>query len=304
MNTTNPLWFKVADIVVHVYSSQSHVQFEVAEPISRFLVDETVPECSIEVTYGSIPRVDLGKKVFDSGGNWTLHQNGDKYALVLVSPATGPDPYRLAIFDRDFRKGSLYIRPYRTNMPSAERAIIEGVVVSPFEYPLDELVVVNLLARGRGVNVHGCSVVNDGAGLLFCGSSGAGKSTLANLWKKRNVQVLSDDRLILRKQDGAFYVHGTPWHGDARSSLPLRAPLKAVYFIVHAPENRLVPLKPSDTITRLLVRSFPTFYSQEGMDYTVRLISEIALQVPCFEMGFKPDQSAIDYVLDHVPAFA
>src|SRR5207237_1133299 len=73
--------------------------------------------------------------------------------------------------------------------------------VSPLEYPLDELLITNWLSCGRGVEVHACGLVDrESGGHLFLGHSGAGKSTTTLLWKKlRDVRVLSDDRIILRK---------------------------------------------------------------------------------------------------------
>lgn len=307
MNSSNlksQLRLKVADIIIQVQSAQDYVGFYARSPHDRFMAEDGEPDCVIDVSYGSVPRLDGLNKLFDSGGNWSMHYGAGKYVVPLVSPATGPEPYRLAVFDEDFRKGTLYIRPYRQDMPSLDKAADDGVGIEPFEYPLDELVVVNLLARGRGLNVHGCGVASEKGGLVFCGVSGAGKSTIAELWKQRHTQILSDDRLILRIQDGAFCVHGTPWHGDAKVAVPVKKALKALYFIKHAPENRIVPLKPTDAATRLLVRCFPTFYYPEGMDYTLQFISQLTREVPCLELGFVPDQSVIDLVLNNVPAFA
>ena len=55
--------------------------------------------------------------------------------------------------------------------------------IYPLHYPLDELLMVHLLARGRGVEIHGSGIVDaDGYGTLFAGQSGAGKTTMSRLW--------------------------------------------------------------------------------------------------------------------------
>ena len=71
----------------------------------------------------------------------------------------------------------------------------------PLEYPLDELLLQGLLARGRGAEIHACGIADgSGRGLLFVGQSGAGKTTMARLWEgERGITVLSDDRIILRR---------------------------------------------------------------------------------------------------------
>ena len=135
---------------------------------------------------------------------------------------------------------------------------------------------------------------------MFCGVSGAGKSTLAELWKKRQAAILSDDRIAVRRRDGIIRAYGTPWHGDARVSLAESAPLGAIYFIVQGTENRVLPMSATDIATRLMVRCFPTFYLPTGMEYTLGFITELAGEVPCYELQFTPDDGAIDTVLHHV----
>jgi hypothetical protein len=163
---------------------------------------------------------------------------------------------------------------------------------------MTEILMVNLLSRGRGVLLHACGVATiGGRGHLFVGVSGAGKSTLANLWRRRSdVVVLSDDRVIVRRRGEEFWAHGTPWHGDAKLASPVAVPLERIYVIEHAEENRAVPLKPVDAASRLLVRAFPTYWDAEGMAFTLQLLGQLSQAVPCYELGFVPDQSVIDFV--------
>jgi hypothetical protein len=156
---------------------------------------------------------------------------------------------------------------------------------------------IGLLCKGRGVLLHACGVAHDGQGLVFAGTSGAGKSTLARLWAdQKDVEVLSDDRVIVREQGGRFMVYGTPFHGDARLASPEGVPLERIYLIDHAPKNRLAPLDPLDAASRLLVRSFPTFWDAEGMAFTTGLLGKLAQRVPCHELGFAPDGRIVDFV--------
>src|SRR5205823_7896354 len=108
----------------------------------------------------------------------------------------------------------------------------------PLDYPLDELLMISLLARGRGVEVHGCGVIDtNGVAYLFPGHSGAGKSTIARLWRDQGATILSDDRLILRLRDGRVWMYGTPWHGEEQFATAASAALSRIYFLQHAPFN-------------------------------------------------------------------
>ena len=117
---------------------------------------------------------------------------------------------------------------------------------------------VNYLARERGIIVHACGVVHCGKGFLFAGESGAGKSTLSRWWDgETNTELLSDDRVIVRKEGGKFWMYGTPWHGDARFGSPRRIGLDRVFFLRHGRENLIRATGQADTVMQLLKCSFP-----------------------------------------------
>ncbi len=281
---------------VTIRLSSTDVKLQLQPFYKAFVTLDDHADIAIEVHYGDIPEVGPGEKVFDSGRLWKLYRWQGKHLFTFTSPVFGPLPYRMATFSTDFTRGDLYIRHLDGNeFPG---------MVDPLSYPLDELLLVNYLAHERGIDIHACGVDTGSCGLAFVGVSGAGKSTLANLWKSRNVKVLSDDRLILRKQTGSFWVYGTPWHGDARASLPDRAQLNGLHFIKQAKVNRIIPINPSDAATRLMVRCFPTFYHVAGMEYALEFVAELSQAVPCYELQFTPDQRAIDEVLSHVESSA
>jgi len=133
-----------------------------------------------------------------------------------------------------------------------------------------------------------------GQGWLFLGTSGAGKTTLTNLLKgESGMTLLSDDRIIIRETEDGYRIYGTPWHGNAGIASPLSVPLSRVYFLAHDGENRLTPVQGADAASRILVRSFPTFWDSEGMRYTLGLCERLSTRVPCYELGFVPDTRVI-----------
>jgi hypothetical protein len=298
---TRQIKLKIADIIIEARCANSDTGLRTHPGILRFLVEDGKPDCVINVHYGYLPDIKLDQPLFETvDGPWRLYSSNQKLVFQLLG---GPGEYvhRLAIFEPEFDSGELYIYPeHDLPVPNPMLPDEEMISLNPFLSPLDELLVVNLLALGRGVHVHSLGVVHQGKGLVFCGVSGAGKSTLAELWKKRRVKILSDDRISLRKKDGRIWAYGTPWHGDARVSLPEEAPLEVIYFIVHGTENRILPLNVAEIATRLVVRCFPTFYLKQGMEYTLNFITELAQETPCYELQFTPDERAIDTVISHV----
>jgi hypothetical protein len=169
--------------------------------------------------------------------------------------------------------------------------------LKPLDYPLDELLMINLLARGRGVEVHACGVIDaDGAAYLFAGQSGAGKSTIARQWSRAGATVLSDDRLVLRLRDGKVWVYGTPWHGEEQFGCPESAPLSRIFFLAHAPENRATPMTEARAVAVLFARAFPPFYDPRGLDFTLSFLGDVMSRVPAAELGFVPDATVVTFV--------
>ncbi len=278
----------IAGIVISISFADKRWQPREDEVHSWFLSDKK-PHVILKTHYDGILDIDLGQKVFDSEGSWQLYKNGERNIIHVSSKDVDPPVVMVAVFNSDYTSGDVYL-----SLPDTP----DGRVSYPLIYPLEELMMVNLLAQGRGVIIHSCGVSLEGKGMLFSGVSGAGKSTLANLWKDReNAHLLSDDRIIIRNIDGRIWMFGTPWHGDAKVASPEGVPLEGIFIIKHSPENYASPLKASDAASALFVRCFPTFWNPSGIAYTLGLLGEIAEQVKCYELGFVPDQSILDFVI-------
>jgi hypothetical protein len=233
-----------------------------------------------------MPSYEWGNLIFaPDDGNWCLFEHNGQ-ATIACGPAAESKPRRLLIFDQDNRQGDLYIAD-----PDPQH------FAYPLTYPLDEVLMVRLLARGRGVLLHAFAMVLENVGYLFVGRSGAGKSTLANLWQQEeDVTLLSDDRVIVRKQGEHFIIYGTPWHGDARVLSPKSVPLRNIFVIDHAEQNVAKHLSPPEAVTRLFVRSFPPFGDPEGIAFTLGFLSDLTHVVPSSDLGFVPDESAVEFI--------
>lgn len=281
------LRLRIGGIVLALTSAGNGSDFELEEAYEPFITDGEA-EVMLRVQRRARLHEGFGKRVFDSGGKWVLYQDQEKWAIHVGSPGAGPHPYQIAVLEPDFRQGDIYMKPQR---PDAEP------LPFPLRYPLAEVLMINLLSLGRGVLLHACGVSDNGRGLVFAGSSEAGKSTMAELWKdQEGVTILSDDRLIVREDEGRFWAYGTPWHGDAGLCSAESVPLEGIFFIGHGDENSVVPLEAGKAASSLLVRSFPTFWNEEGMAFTVEFLGRMSEEVPCYDLGFLPDRRIVPFV--------
>src|SRR3984893_6556354 len=135
-------------------------------------------------------RPDL--RLFDSGNTWRLYQAESGFRFDIGHPLPGEKPYKRLLVDSNFCRATL-------QMSKAYFADFRGEI-DPFEYPLDELLIMHRLTQEKAIELHGCGIVGpNGESNLFVGHSGAGKSTTTRLWMAHHpVKILSDDRVIVR----------------------------------------------------------------------------------------------------------
>jgi len=231
----------------------------------------------------------MGHPSFASGGLWTAYTSEAGTKFYFSSPVVGETPYKAAWFDPFFERGHVVLN---------RAAFPKGTTVFPFEYPLDELVMMHRLALGEGVEVHALGLADhDGSGYLFLGHSGAGKSTTARLWTAQpGVHLLSDDRIILRKHDDKFWMYGTPWHGDAGVASPERMQLSAIFLLEQAPTNDVTPLASSKAAAELFARAFVPHYLPSGIQFSLGFLDQLTRSVPCSILRFTPTAGAVEAV--------
>ncbi|HEX2061112.1 MAG TPA: hypothetical protein VHK90_10250, partial [Thermoanaerobaculia bacterium] len=146
--------------------------------------------------------------------------------------------------------------------------------------------------------LHSCGVIDrEGRGHLFAGVSGAGKTTTARLCGEKAAGIVSDDRVIVREENGTMFMYGTPWHGEAELSMAARAPLHAIYLLVQSPADELRPLTPGEAVARLFRCAFPLFYDAAALDFTLSFLGRVAAAVPVRELRFTRSRRAVDLVL-------
>jgi hypothetical protein len=257
--------------------------------MQRFSIPATIPDSSIEACWCPPNVNNSGQKIFDSGGSWQLFLKDDAYWFHCSAPALGETPYAMARLTRDFRRGQVFLhRPFFETRQA----------IYPLQYPLDELLILQLLSQGKGVEVHACGLVDvTGDGHLFVGHSGAGKTTMARFWEKeRGVTILSDDRIILKQEGKEMRMYGTPWHGEAELASASSAPLKQIYFINHGRKNSLKPKAGAEAAALLFSCSFPVFYSPDGLEFTVDFYGRIANTISCNELSVVPNREIVDFV--------
>lgn len=271
------------------------------EPVSeRFLVDsgDEAPTISLEIVAGipaEFEKWSAQQPFFDSGGTWKLYREADKLVYTVTVPIFGETPYRFLEVRDDFSSGRLVVNP---NAGVPENCLF------PLAFPLDELLIANLLTRPgmEGVLLHACAVTTpDGRAFVFVGQSGDGKSTTARLWAAREgMTILTDERVIIRRHDDGFYVYGTPWHGDQMAAVADRARISGIFILRKGPTNTVTDTRPGLASALLFARCFPPLHSPESLSATAEFLESLVTNVSCRELHFFPDPSVVDFVRELV----
>jgi hypothetical protein len=279
---SNNINLSIGDISISIDMDRINQSIDIPPAYSPFIKNEGSGIC-LRLHHGE-PDISEGSKVFEGQPIWTLHRSNGKYVLKIYENM--PGIARTLVFPAELSAADLY---FLHN---------SGDQIDPFIGPTLELLMINYLAQGRGVILHGCGIEKDGEGILFIGESGAGKSTMANLWNAAGgIEILSDDRIIVRKRGEDFRMYGTPWHGEAQFVSPRGVKLKKMFFLRHAEQNEIHPLNGVESVQQLLKCSFPPFWDAKGMEFTLDIFSELTAAVPSCQLDFKPDRSAVDFIL-------
>jgi hypothetical protein len=153
-------------------------------------------------------------------------------------------------------------------------------------HPLDQLIFLRALAWRDGFLVHACGAVIDGKAFVFAGHSGAGKTTLARMLAAEGVEVLSDERIAIRKIGGTLKAYGTPWSGEGNVSLPDGYPLGGVFLLRQGRDHRLREGRLVKMTADFLSCSLVPYYFPAETARIVALVSEVARAVPLLRLEF------------------
>jgi hypothetical protein len=281
--------FRIGGITLGLEYADDALRHAMPASTARFLIDDAGDDdITLALTVEAMSELrHPGPLLFDSGGVWKMYEGEGGYRLDCASDSFGEEPYKSVLLDEELKAGRILLRldAYAETM-------------HPLDYPLDEVLVAHLLGRGRGVELHGCGIIDDkGRGQLFVGQSGAGKTTTAGLWLEDGpYEIVSDDRVIVREIDGVWRMFGTPWHGEAELCSASSAPLAAIHLLSQAARTELVDMLPAAAAASLFGCTFPPFYDAKALGFTLDCLDQLVRDVPVRLLRFLPDRSAVECV--------
>lgn len=164
-------------------------------------------------------------------------------------------------------------------------------------FPLEQLLLLPVFALEECIVLHAGGGLVDKEAFVYAGHSGDGKSTLSGLLASEGVALLSDERVVIRKQNGEFVAHGTPWSGLGNVAARLSGRLELLLLLRKSPSHELSPADTS-LVPELVSRAVIPYYFHDLAREILRLFDEMSRRVPLHELRFAKAPGVRD-VLTH-----
>jgi hypothetical protein len=143
-------------------------------------------------------------------------------------------------------------------------------------------------------------------GELFSGNPGAGKSTHVGLWEQyygEEVEVINDDKPIIKFVDGVAYVYGTPWSGKTDKNSNSKVALDKIFFVVQAKVNDVVRMEKRDAVVRLFSQVQKPYHDAELINHNLTLIDRIVREHGVYELQCDISREAVEKVREVIACF-
>lgn len=272
------------DAAIGEVFNPAYISFRQAESRMR------IADIRIALELDTIPETMKFDKIFSSGDTWSLFTDDDTYLIEFKLLSLPENPLWVACFKRDVVNVTVYCGD---TLITRDKGIT--TVRNPFSYPLDQILMMYVLAQRQGAIIHAAGLEIDTRAYIFPGRSGAGKSTLSRQFAARkHPGMLSDDRIIVRKIDTTFVAFGTPWPGDAGIAENRGAPLAGIFFISQGDDNRIQEISPREAVSRLMpVTSIPWFDS-EALSNVLSFCDNLLSVIPSHILHCRPETRVVD----------
>lgn len=248
------------------------------------------------VVVKNLPAIEGAKELFsvyhpeDDSENWRIFEKGSGY--IYQCPLSAKQ--QVMLVNKIFNRVTAYV------LPQERKYFVWHF--TPIIYDFLQVLLIHYFAqRKTGIFMHAAGVKDlDGRGFLFAGCSGRGKTTMAKLWfKYSRAMILNDDRIILKKEKGGFFIYGTPWHGAFSDYLASRmesAPLSELFLIYRHSENTLKRLSFEEGFKHLYRVIIPVFWSKKLSRNLISFCEDLAESGVCCSLDFVKDKSVIKFI--------
>ncbi|MBP5336800.1 MAG: hypothetical protein J6Y63_04735 [Bacteroidales bacterium] len=209
-----------------------------------------------------------------------FYRSGEGY-LAEFAPSPSAPVCGVLEMSGDFREGRLFAEGSAADQAFA----VNNALMLLFAFAS---------APYAALEMHASVVTRGGRGFLFLGRSGTGKSTHSRLWLEHisGTELLNDDNPVLRIVDGVARVFGSPWSGKTPCYKAQDATVGAIVRLHQAPFNRITRFATVQAYASVMASCSGFRPIRALADAQHETLSQIAQQVPCYQLECLPDEAA------------
>ncbi len=282
------LTFKIGGISLSIHSDLPLKKETFASKFQLFRCHNSGDDGVTIYHHCGLPKIKKwGQEVYQRAP-WIIYKKPSGYIYKMFVEGDNQVPL-IAIFNKNHTEGDIY------KGKNYLKAFKKGNLTSFLCFPTDQILFARLLADRSGIILHGSGLIFKGKGYLFVGHSDAGKTTLVRLFR-HHARILNDDRMIVRKEDGRFYLYGTPWHGELPQVAPDRVLLKAIFFLNQAEENRIERTEGLEAFKRLYGCTIKSLVTKGWVENALDICQNLSRQVPCYHLYFDKTEGVISTI--------
>ena len=261
-------------------------QLMLDDGFTHFTVDST-QEADITIecrNNDSLPPFENAEKVFTSANDelkfYEIYRRGDDLIFRVFDQLNQTCIQQTALLDGGLKRWIIW---------SEEK---DGVL-EPLVFPMAPILLHYAVLTADAVMMHASGVFDGEKGRLFSGFSGAGKSTISGIWKQQGNLLINDDRLIIRKEKGEYFMYNTPMYYPDDNK---KSPLHAVFLIRHAPENVINRMAGAAAVSSVMAFSIQNNYDTRFVQHHLDFFANMCSQIPVYQLGFVPDEKVVNFV--------
>ena len=272
------LTVKIGGVTLSIQSDLPLKEETFAPKFQFFRCDDGEDDGVIIHHHCGIPKIrEWGEKVYHRAP-WVIYKTPSGYIYRMFMERNN-EPLLVAMFNEDHTEGHIY------KGENYVKIFKEGNLTSLLCFPTDQILFARVLADRCGIILHGSGLILKGKGYLFVGHSEAGKSTVVKMFN-HGARVLNDDRTIARKEDGRFYLYGTPWHGEISVVAADRVALKAILFLNQAEENRIERTEGLGAFKRLYGCTIKPLVTERWAKKALDVCQALSGKTACYDLYF------------------
>jgi len=280
--------YKIGGISLSIHSDLPLKKETFASKFQLFRYDDGGDDEVTIYHHCGLPKIgNWGEEVYQRAP-WMIYKTPSGYIYRMFVEGNEESPL-IATFNKDHTEGHIY------KGKNYIKIFKKGNLTSLLCFPTDQILFARLLADRSGIILHGSGLIFKEKGYLFVGHSDAGKTTLVKTFR-HHAKILNDDRIIVRKENGRFYLYGTPWHGDLSLVAPDRVPLKAILFLNQAKENRIERTKGLEAFKRLYGCTIKALVTERWTKNALDICQTLSREAACYDLYFDKTEAVISTI--------